>query len=94
MHRSLLATTLNILSSERRTQLLTGTEVVKATHGFKHSVAVRTKPINSEAVNFLLSACCKEDFNFTFWSCSLELGHDHILKAAGLVLSRRKSTRI
>ena len=65
---SLFATTLNIFFRERRTQLLTGAEVVKATHGFKHSVAVRTKPINTEAVNFLLSACCKEAFNFTIRS--------------------------
>ena len=73
MHRALFfATTLNILFSERRTQLLTGTEVVKAAHGFKHSVAMRTKPINPEAVNFLLSACCKETFNFTIRSCTLK----------------------
>ena len=52
-----------------------------------------TKPINTEAVIFLLSACCKEAFNFTFWSCSSEIGHDHILKAARLVLSRCESTR-
>ena len=61
---SLLATTLNIFFSERWTQLLTGAEVVKATHGFKHSVAKRTKPINTEAVNLLLSACCEKAFNF------------------------------
>ena len=90
---SLLANALNILLSERRTQLLTGTEVVKATHGIKYSVTRRTKPINTEAVNFLLSACCKEAFNFIFWFCSLEIGHDHIFKAAGLVLSRCGSTR-
>ena len=90
---SLLATTLNFLFIEGRTQLLTGTEVGKATHGFKHSVAMRTEPINTESVNFLLSACCKEAFNFTFWSCSLEIRHDHIFKAAGLVLSRCASTR-
>ena len=91
---SLLATALNILFSERRTQLLTGAEVVKATHDFKHSVAMRTKPINTKAVNFLLSACCKQAFNFTFWSCPLEKRHDHIFKAAGLVLSRCESTRL
>ena len=89
---SLFATTLNILFSERRTQLLTETEVVQATHGFKHSVAMRTEPNNTEAVNFVLSACCKEAFNFTFWSCSLEIRHDHIFKAAGLVLSRFEPT--
>ena len=91
---SLLATTLNILFSERRTQLLTKTQAVKATHGFKHSVAMWKKPINTEAVNFLLSACCKEAFNFIFWFCSLEVRHDHILKAAGLVFSRNESIRI
>ena len=80
---SLFATTLNILFSERTTQLLTGIEVVKATHGFKHSVAMRTKPINTEAVSFLLSACCKEAFNFIFWSCSLEMRHDHIFQNRG-----------
>ena len=90
---SLFDTTLNILFSEGRTQLLTGTEVVKATHGFKHSVAMRTKPINTEAVNFLLSACCKEAFNFTFWSCSLKKRHDYIFKAAALVLLKYESTR-
>ena len=87
------ATTLNILFSERGTQLLTGTDAVKASHGFKDSVAMRTKPINFEAVNFLLPACCKEAFNFSFWFCSLEIGYDHILKAGGLVLSRYGSTR-
>ena len=90
---SLLVTALNILFSESWTQPLTGTEVVKATHGFKYSVVIRTKPIKNEEVNFLLSSYCKEAFNFTFWSCPLETGHDHILKAAGLVLSRCESTR-
>ena len=90
---SLLATALNILFSGRRTQLLTATEVVKATFDFKYSVAMRTKPINTEAVKFLLSACCKEASNFTLWSCSLELRHDHIFKAAVFVLSRCESTR-
>ena len=89
---SILANTLNILFSQRGTQLLAGTEVVKATHCFKHSVAMRTKPINTEAVSFL-SAFCKEAFNFTFWSCSLEIKHDHIFKAAGFVLSRCEYTR-
>ena len=89
---SLLAIASNILFNERRTQLLTGTEVVKATHGFKHSVAMRTKPINTEGVNFLLSACCEEAFNFTIRSCTLKFRHDHIFKAAGLVLSRYEST--
>ena len=90
---SLLPTTLNILFNEKGTQLLTGAEVVKATHGFKHRVAMRTKPINTEAVNFLLSACCKEAFNFTIWSCSFEVGPHHISKTAGLILSRCESTR-
>ena len=93
MELSLLANSLTILFSQKGTQLLTVTEVVKATHSFNHSVAIRRKPINTEAVSFLLSACCKEAFNFTFWSCSLEMGHDHNFKAAGLVLSRCESTR-
>ena len=83
---SLLATTLNILFIERGTQLLTGIEVVEANHSFKHSVAMKTKPVNTEAVVVLLSACCKEALNFTFWSCSLEIGYDHIFKDAVLVL--------
>ena len=90
---TLLATTLNIFFNERGTQLMTVTEVVNAAYGFKHSVALRTKPINTEAVNFLMSACCKEAFSFKFWSCSFEMGHDHILKTAGLVLSRCQSAR-
>ena len=51
---SLLATTLNVLFSGRGKYFLTGTEVVKATHGFKHSVAVRTKPIDTKAIFFCL----------------------------------------
>ena len=73
-------------------QLLTGTEVVKATHGFKYSVAMRTKAINTEAVNFLLSAGSVEALNFTIRSCTLKVRLDHILKATGLVLSRCEST--
>ena len=88
-----LATTSNILFSERMTQLLTGTEAVEASHGFKYGVALRTKPINTEASNVLLSACCIQAFNFTFWFCSLEIGHDQIFKAVGLVLSKYGSTR-
>ena len=91
---SLLATTLNIFFSEGGTQLLTRTEVVQATHGFKHIVAMRTKPNNTKAVNFLLSVCCKEPFNSTFWSCSLEIRHDLFLETAGLVLSKCESTRL
>ena len=90
---TLLATTLKFLFTERRTQLLTRREVVKATHGFRYSAAMTTKPIITATVNFHLSACCKEAFNFTCWSCSLEIGHDHIFKAAGLALPRCESTR-
>ena len=97
---TLLATTLNILFNERGTQLLTGAEVAEATNGFEHNVAMRTKPINTKTVNFLLSACCKEAFNFPFWSCSLEKGHDHIFKAVlfcrgmNLLVSELKSQRV
>ena len=90
---SLLATTLNNLFSERGTRISTGTEVEKATYGFKHSVAMRTKPINTEAVSSFLSACFQEALNFTFWSCPLQIRHDHIFNAAGLVVSRYESTR-
>ena len=34
---------------------------------------MRTKPINSAAVNFLLSSCCRDAFNFTFWSYPLKM---------------------
>ena len=84
--------TFDIFFSESWAEILTGTKVIKSTHCFKHSIAMRKKPINTEAVNFLLSACCKEAFNFTFWSRSLEIGHDHIFKAAGLVLSKCEYT--
>ena len=90
----LLATTLNMIFSERRTQLLTGTEGVKANHCLKHRSAMRTKPKNSEVVNFLSSACCKEAFTFTFWFCFLKIGLDHIFKAVGLVLLRGESYRL
>ena len=93
MHElSVLATTLNKFFTERRTYFLTVTEVAKATHGFKHSVAMGTKNINTKAVIFLLSACCKEALNFIFWSCSLKTGHDPFFKAPGFVLSMPKST--
>ena len=55
---------------------------------------MRTKPINTEALNSLLPACSKEAFNFTLLSCSLELRHDHISKVAGLVLSWYKSAAL
>ena len=90
---SLPATTLNIFFSERWAQLLTGTKVIKATHCLKHRIAMRTKPITTEAVDFLLFACSVEALNFTIRSCSLEIGHHHIFKAAGFVLSRCEYTR-
>ena len=89
---SFFAITLNIFFTQRGTQLLTGTEMVKAAYGFKHSVAMRTKLINTDADNFLLSAGCKEAFNFTFWLYSSELGQDHIFKAVGPVLSNCEFT--
>ena len=98
---SLFAITLNILISERSTQLLTGAEEVKASHGFKDSVAMKTKPINTEAVNFLLFACCKEAFNFTIWPCSLEISKNIFSKlrvsfcrGTNLRVSKSKSLRV
>ena len=98
---SLLATTLKIFFSERKTQFLTGTEMAKATQAIENSVAMRTKSINTEAVNFFLSACCKEVFSFIFWSCSLKIGHYHVFDAAGLFcrgvnlpVSKSKSQRV
>ena len=89
---SFLATTLNIFFSEKGTYLSTRTEVVKASHGFKHSVAMRKKPMNTKAVNFLLSACSVEALNFTVRCCSLKLRHNHICEATGFVLSTCEST--
>ena len=57
---------------------MTGTKMLKATHCFKHSSALRTKPINTEAINFPLSACIVEALNFTISSCTLKKRHDHI----------------
>ena len=65
---------------ERWTQLLTGTKVVKATHCFKHSIAMRTKVINTETVHFLLSACSVEALIFTAKSCTLKTRQHHSLK--------------
>ena len=78
--------------SERWAELLTWTKVVKATHCFKHSIAMRKTPINTEAINFLLSACSVKVLNFTIKSCRLKIRHDHSFKATGLVLSRCEST--
>ena len=80
--------TSDIFFSEIMAELLTGTKVVKATHCFKHIIAMRTKPINAEAVNFLLSACSVEALNFAIRSCTLKMRDDHIFVATGLVLSR------
>ena len=68
---SFFTTTMNIVFSERQTNFLTRIKKVKAAHWFEHGVAMTTKNINSEAVNFLLSACCIEALNFAMWSCSL-----------------------
>ena len=73
---------------------LTGTENVKATHYFEHSVATPTKPIKVDTVNFLLSACSVDAFNFTFGFCLLKIGHGHSFKATVLVLSKRETTRL
>ena len=61
---------------EKWTYFFTGTKLVKACHCVEYSVAMKTKFINLETVNFLRSACSVEAFNFRFWSCSLEIGHD------------------
>ena len=63
---------------EKWTYFFTGTKLVKACHCVEYSVAMKTKFINLETVNFLRSACSVEAFNFRFWSCSLEIGHDLI----------------
>ena len=88
---SLPTTTFDIFS-ENWAELLAGAKVVKATHCFKHSFAMRTKRIDTEAVNFFLSACVVEALNFTIRSCSWKIRHDHIFKAAGFVLSRCDAT--
>ena len=89
---SFLTTTFDIFLGERCTQLLTDTKVVTAIHCFKHNIALRLKPINTEGVNFLLSACSVENLSFTTRSCSLKMRHSHIFKVTGLVLSRCEST--
>ena len=87
---SSLSATLIIFFSEKCTYLLTGTEVIEANHGFKHSVAMRTKAINTEAVHFFLSACCIDTCIFIIWPCSLKTGCETIFEATGLVLTRSK----
>ena len=88
---SLITATLDILLTKWWTHFSTGRKVVKATHGFKRSVAMRTRAINTKAVNFLLSACCIEAFNFTIWSCSLKKRQDKIFKAVYFVMLRCES---
>ena len=82
----------DIFFSERCTELFTETKVVKATHCFKQSNAIGTKPINTEAVNFLLSNCRLEALIFTIRSCSLKIGRNQVFKATCLVLLRCEST--
>ena len=83
----LFNTTMSFLFSDRRSNLLTGTKVVKANQCFKQSFAMRKKRINNEPVKINLSAYCMEALVFAIWSCSLKIGHDHIIKNTGLVLS-------
>ena len=78
--------------SERWADHLTETKLVKTIYCFEHSVAMRAKPIDTEAGIFLLSPCIVEALNFTIKSCSLKIRHDHVFKATGLVLSRFEST--
>ena len=47
-------------------------KVMIATQCFKRSFAMRTKPMNTEAVNFFQSAFSVEALNFTTRSCSLK----------------------
>ena len=49
-----LTTTLNIYLSERWSNFLRGTKVIKAAHGFKCSVAMRTETIHTESLIFSL----------------------------------------
>ena len=61
---------------------------MEAAYGFRHSVAMRTKPINTEAVIFFPCTCSVEALDFSIWSCSLRIRHYHIFNAKVLVLSR------
>ena len=88
----LLTTTLNIFLIERRSNILTETKLIKAALGLKHSVALSTKSVNTEAFNFFLTACSKGALEFAIWSCSMKIGHDHFFKTLGVVLWRWEYT--
>ena len=88
---SLLATTLNNLFSERGTYFLTRTEVVKATHGFKHSVAMKQNPSTLEQSIFCLLVVKKLSIlhsGFVRWKQDVTI----FIKASCLVLSSCKPT--
>ena len=89
---SLFTTIVTTLFNERRSNSLIVTKVVRAAYWFDHRGAMRIKTINTEAVIFLLSACCIEALDFPIWSCSLKVGHEFIFKATGLVLSMFEPT--
>ena len=89
---SLVTITFNILLSEGRSILLTGMKMMKAAQRFKSSVPMRTKTMNTEAVNFFLFASCIINLDFAIWPCSLKIGHDHIFKPTGLVFSKCEPT--
>ena len=91
---SFYTTRINILLSGRRSSFLTVTKVVRASHCFEHSVAMRTKTINTEAVTLRLSACFIEAIDFATWSQSLKTGQDHTFKATGFLLLRCDSTSL
>ena len=90
---SFLATAFEMFFSEGWMYFLTRTKVIKADHCFEDSVAMNSKSNNTERVVFLLCPSNVETFNFTFWSCSMEVELDHFFEATGLALSRQESIR-
>ena len=89
---SRFSSTLDIFFSGQWKHILARTKMIKATHSFKYCIPVRTKSIQTKAVNFLLSVGCIKTFNFTVRSLSLKERHDHLFKTTCFVLSRCEST--
>ena len=85
---------LNFLLSERRTSFWTWTILIIASYGFKHSLSVSSKVINTVCINSFRCTRRIEIFHVILWLDSLKGRHDHIFKTSRLVLTRFKLANI
>ena len=69
-----------------------GRDKIIKMNSFETSLSMRTTSINTGAITFLLSTCCKEASTITIASCSLKKIHECSLEAMGEVFTRSHYT--